>query len=334
MLSKENYAGVIDVTRLSEEEKQYLRYQIYSLRYDDPWISNKKVAKRLNRSISTVDRYAKEAEQNMVILGPEIRLRPTPERRAALLLLEDKYKAYDIFEGSPTISYQCIYQGGWDMVVTYKDPMDLTKIPGYKGKIANGLRGTVISPKVEYTSWRYGFEKMEKFMEQKKDIDKSRLQCVPCQPEWDEEEWTLYYYFKRNLRRNFNRIRKEHKISWRKYEDWKASLKKYCSINLLYLPEGYDAYRSVSLCLETDYEQYLVDLLSLLPTGTIFYKIGERLMATIYTPREDAECTYRIFRAISQLKGDGIVNDCLDGFAMWYWRRHLSSTDESRWFKC
>ena len=269
----------------------------------------------------------------MVILGPEIRLLPTPGRRAALLLLEDKYKSHDMLRGSPPVSYQCIYQGGWDMVVTYKAPMDLTKIPGYKGKIADGLRGTIISPKVEYTSWRRGFEKIEKFIKQKKDIDKSKLQCVTCQPEWDEEEWTLYYYFKRKLRRNFNRMRKEHKISWRKYEDWKATLKKYCSINITYLHEGYDAYMSVALCLETDYEQYLIDLLSLLPTGTIFYKIGERLMVTIYAPREDVECTYRIFRVISQLKGNGIVHDYLDGVAVWYWRRHLSRMDESRLFK-
>ncbi len=306
------------MSRLSEEEKQYLRYQIYSLRCEDPWISNKKAAKIVGHSIPTVNRYANEAERREIVPQPRIRLYPNPERRAALLLVEDKCRAYDELVDNAHVTYVCLYQGGWDILVSYEAPTDLTKITGYKEMLVEGSRGRIISPKAEYTTWTSSFSKMKDFLNQEKKREESPLGGRVCYPDWDEEEWELYYYFKNNLRRNFNKFRKKFRTSWRKYEDWKKNLRKYCSILSFFYPEGYAAYITTTFCIQTDYEKYILDLLSLLPCTSTYYRIGDHLIASIFTPRNDWS-QYKILDIMSRLKDDGIVSNYSDGFAMYHW---------------
>ncbi len=50
-------------------------------------------------------------------------------------------------------------------------------------------------------------------------------------------------------------------------------------------PEGYNAYNSVTLCFQTEYEKYLVDLFSLMSNSTYFYGIGTYLVITIFFPK-------------------------------------------------
>ena len=119
------------MARLSEEEIDYLKYQIYSRRYDDPWITNEKTAKLLHRSASTVERYAKKAEEKEVIWAPKPRLRCSPQRRIALLLFENKYQIFDEYQNYPGLDYICVFQGDWNIMATYDEPLDFSQFPGY-----------------------------------------------------------------------------------------------------------------------------------------------------------------------------------------------------------
>lgn len=305
------------MTRLSEEEKKYLKYQIYSFRYDDPWIPNNKVAKLLNRSISTINRCARHAEEGGIILNPSPKLKPHPQFKAALLSFENKYSAIDELKSCKEIRFICMYHGDWDFRVTYDGPIDFREIPGHRKTVADGVIGPGITPKVGYVSWEHCFESMEKFLEERK-IQKSAFDHQTRVPEWDAEDWKLYYYFLPDLRKSFNQLRKETLISWRKYQEWKKNMTTSCTITTAFYPEGYLEYHDMTLCFQTDYEKYIADLFSLLPTSPLLFGVGEYFLANIFIPK-DYEKLPRVYNIIHQLLDRGIISDYRDGYGVVAW---------------
>lgn len=310
------------MSKLSKEEIAYLKYQIYSYRYDEPWITNKKVAAIAGRSISTINRYAQQAEAKAVFWNPHPRLKPYSRKKVSLLLFENKYKAFNELKGYPGVDYLCVYQGDWNILVSYNGPIDFTQFSGYIRTVTEGVRGRVFAPKVSYTSWESSFNQMETFLKQREAIEKTNFACDPRDPNWDEEDWVLYYYFAYDLRRSFSKLRKKYLISWRKYQKWKETLTDYCTVVTCYFPGGLNIYNGITLRYQTDYEQYIVDLLSCLPVTPIFYKIGPYIMVTIYHPRI-YQPEFKIFEIISVLLDDGIIKDYMDGHGFIRWQREF-----------
>lgn len=304
------------MTRLSEEEIRYLQYQIYSSKYDDPWIPHKQIAKLVNHSISTVDRYARKAEEENVIPNPQLRLN-SPFKKAALLLFEDKLKAYNELQEYTDITYLSVYQGDWDITAVYDGFVDFSQVSGYKGKVTEGPMGRIFTQKAKYTSWNSCFTTMETLLEQGK-IGESTITSTSSYPDWNDDHWKMFNYFKPNLQKKFSHLRKEYPISWRCYEEWKESLRDYCTIITYYFPEGYHAYGSFTLCFKTDCEKYIVTLFSTLPTSSIFHKIGDYLVVHIFVPL-DYEQQMRIYDIVSRLLDKKIITDYMDGNRIVYW---------------
>ena len=305
------------MTRLSKEDIQYLKYQIYQVRYDDPWISTKKTAKLLNRSISTVNRYTKKAVKEGVFHPPQPRLKQYPGKEAALFLFENKYNIFSKLLDYPGMTYLCIYHGDWNIAALYDGPIDFSQFPGYIKAVVKGPVEKIFIPKVPYISWEKSFEKMEKILTQNP-TKTSAINCSTYNLDWDEEDWILYHYFKYDLKRSFNELRKKHVISWRKYQNWKKTLKEHCTILVDYYPRGYEAYNGVTICFRTKYEQYIVDLFSHLPTTPLFYKVGAYLLVNLYYPK-GCEKELRMFKVTSTLINEGIIEDYLDGYGICNW---------------
>ncbi|MBU6999569.1 MAG: hypothetical protein HXS51_02295 [Theionarchaea archaeon] len=305
------------MTRLSDEEIQYLTHQIYQLRYADPWVSNKKVAKLMNHSIASVNRYAHKAEETEVITSPKPRLKPSPKKRGTLLLFEDKYRILNECSDYDGLTFLSVYQGDWNILALYDKPTNFREFPGYIRTVGEGLLGQIFAPLVRSTTWEKAFHSIETLMEQGETRESSCLDVTPHYPQWDEEDWILYHYFYDDLRKNFSNLRKRSPISWRKYIEWKKTLREYCTILSCYYPRGYDIYNSITMCFHTHYEKYIVGLFSHLPTSPLFFKIGKYLLVDLRYPKDPAK-EFRMFRITSQLKELGIITDYHDGHGILY----------------
>lgn len=316
------------MTRLSEEEIRYLEYQIYSFKYDNPWVTNKQIAKWVNRSVSTVERYAKRAESESVIPNPQLRLN-SPFKKAALLLFEDKLKAYNELQKYSGVAHLSVYQGDWDITAIYNGFVDFSRVSGYKGKVMEGTMGRIFTQKVNYTSWKTCFATMEKILEQR-EISESTINCTSCYPDWNDDHWKIYNYFKSDLRKKFSHLRKTHPISWRCYEEWKKTLRDHCTVLAYYFPEGLQVYDYLTLCFRTKYEKYVVKLFSSLPTSSVFHKIGDYFVVNIFIPL-DEEQQMRIYDVISRLLNRKIITDYMDGNCVvhWYCRKEKPVQDSS-----
>ncbi len=305
------------MTRLSEEEIQYLKHQIYTFRYTDPWISNKKVAKLVSHPVTSVNKYAHKAEEEKVITPSLPRLKPSPEKKGALLLFEDKYRIFNECSDCPELTYLSVYQGDWNILALYDEPINFREFPGYIRTVGEGLLGQFFTPVVRNTTWEKSFQTIETLLEQRGTSKRSNLDVTPRYPEWDEEDWILYHYFYEDLRKNFSNLRKKFPISWRKYMEWKKTLREYCTILLCYYPRGHDLYNSITMCFRTHYEKYIVDLFSHLPTSSLFFKIGKYLLVDVRYPKDPAK-EFRMFKIMSHLKEEGIISDYHDGHGIFY----------------
>jgi hypothetical protein len=310
----------MNMRRLTEEEIKYLKYQIYRSRYDDPWISDTKVAQIVNHSVSTVNRYATQAVEEEVLLNPQLRLHSHPEKRGALLLFSNKQKAYDELKNHPGILYLCMYQGHWDIMAVYNGYVDFSAVSGFKGEVAEGPRGTTLTPQVEYTSWERCFKTIETSLEHERRIEESKFHYKPHLPDWDEEHWKIFNYFKFDVRRKINILRKETLISWRKYEEWKKMLRNHCTILSFYFPEGYHSYDCFTFCCKTASEKYVAELFSTLPTTSVFHKIGDNFLVDLFVPKGH-EFLRRISVVTSLLIEKGIIHEYLDGTVLTSWQR-------------
>ena len=310
------------MTRLSEEEKRYLKYQVYSFRYDDPWITNKKIAQSVDRPISTVIRYAEQARSERILSSPG--LWPNFHfRNAALLLFEDKWSAFNELREYAGVYYMSVFQGDWDIMIIHDNPIDFSQIPGYKGKILEGVRGRVFTQKVKYTSWEKSFVEIENLLEHKK-LEESCCRNSIEYEEWDVEDWKLFEYFRFNVRKKFSDLRKVYPISWRKYGEWKQNLVRYCTMLLFYFPEGRLSYDCLTLSFRTGYERFIVQLFSLLPATSVFYTIDNYLFANIFVPW-DSQPQMKVYDIISRLIKQNIVTNYMDGNRIVHWYYDVES---------
>lgn len=309
------------MNRLSEEEKRYLKYQIYTVRYDDPWIPDKKVAKILNRSISTIERYAKKAEEEGVIWNPTLGVY-RPDRAVALLKYNDKLKAFNDLQQFKNIDYICVCQGDWDITVVYNGQVDFSAICGYKQTIMQKHREVIFTLKVQHMTWETCFTRMDNFVREADTLEKSDIDCNPCYPPWDEEDWIMYYYFESNVRKKFSELRKKHPISWRKFEEWKKTLRTYSTFMMEYYPGGNNAYDSAFLCFKTDYGKKMVEFFSTMPTTCFYHKMGKHMMVGIFLPQDYRQQT-RFYELISNLIEKNVISEYMDGNSVVYFIREL-----------
>lgn len=94
---------------------------------------------------------------------------------------------------------------------------------------------------------------------------------------WDETDEIMYRYFKYDLRRPLTPIMKEQKISKEKIYKFLDRLPQTCTIATHFYPDTLSAYDPYLFVFETDYEDFIIDLFSELPTSVSFFKVSDRL---------------------------------------------------------
>ena len=104
--------------------------------------------------------------------------------------------------------------------------------------------------------------------------------------EWDKKDEILFRYFKYDLRKPMERIRKKHRISGRMGMNWLKKLPEYCTIITRFYPEKRSSYDPYFFIFETDYEDFIIELFSELPTSTLFFKVSDKLIVHAYIERK------------------------------------------------
>jgi len=196
---------------------------------------------------------------------------------------KDPLEQYLRFSEDERIVYHAVMDGFANLWVISKEEIDI------EGDILiSGPRSDYHVAFAPNHSWKTAVkimkEKVEKFDPDKYE-PKGIIQIHWDETiEWDEEDEILYRYFKYDLRKPVTPLKREYSIATRKFKDWLKKLPEYCTIITRYFPGKRSSYDSYIFVFETDYEDFVIDLFSELPTSSLFFKVSNKLILYAYVP--------------------------------------------------
>jgi hypothetical protein len=88
------------------------------------------------------------------------------------------------------------------------------------------------------------------------------------------------------LRKALTPLKREYLIATQKFKNWLKKLPECCNIMVRYYPEKRSSYDPYIFVFETDYEDFVIDLFSELPTSSTFFKVSDKLILYAYVERK------------------------------------------------
>lgn len=125
---------------------------------------------------------------------------------------------------------------------------------------------------------------------------------------------------------------KKYHISGEKTYTWLKNLPEYCTLFIRYFPERFSAYDPYLFMFETDYEDFIIDLFSELPTSPFFFKGSTKLFLFANIDRRLLRSTDNQISDITKLHiplliGDllerGIIRSEAHAISEYYWVKDL-----------
>ncbi len=260
--------------------------EIYELICGNPRVYVKTVAKKLRVSPDTASKRMKEAFDNIYVTNPQIRKRSYSNIREYVYFVkaEKPTRLYKKYIDNIGISYHAEMKGFADLwMISNKE----IQVEG--DVILQGLRSDYYQSFAPNHLW----DKARQLMQEKVgNFDPAEY--VPqgnIKTHWDETiEWSpeyenLYREFKYNFRSKISPIMRKHHISGEKTYKWIKNISDYCTVLTSYFPEKISSYDAYLFMVETDYEDFLIDLFSELPTTSSFFKVSNKLFMYVHAAR-------------------------------------------------
>jgi len=150
--------------------------------------------------------------------------------------------------------------------------------------------------------------------------------------EWSKEDELLFGELKYDLRKPLTPIIKKYGINTEKIEEWLKRLPETCNILTQYFPETISAYDPYIFSFKTDYEDFIIDLFSELPTSCLFFKVSDRLVLRAYMRRNLLRSVdqkpsninrLQVPLLIRSLVKKGIVQKKDHAIVNYYWRKNI-----------
>jgi len=250
--------------RTTKEEKKRQYYTIYGLLNENPRILPSAISKILRIRPKTARNRVHEAIDKGYMSKPNIRKRSYSNFKEYVYFVrcEDPLGLYLRYGEDGRIVYHAVMDGFANLWVISKEEIDI------EGDVLiSGLRSDYHVSIAPDHSWKTAIKIMEERIEEF-DPDKYEPRGIiqthwDETVEWDETDEILYGYFKYDLRKPLDPIRKEeYSITTKKFKDWLKKLPEYCTIITRYFPEKSSSYDSYIFVFETDYEDFIIDLFS------------------------------------------------------------------------
>jgi hypothetical protein len=150
--------------------------------------------------------------------------------------------------------------------------------------------------------------------------------------EWDEEDEILFREFKYNARKKLTPIMRNNLISSQKTYEFLDRLPECCTVFTRYFPESKSAYDPYLFMFETDYEDFLIDLFSQLPTSSFFFKVSDKLFVDTHVASSSVRKSGVDMSDISRLhipllaeylQNRGIIRSEAHSMIEYYWGKDL-----------
>jgi hypothetical protein len=307
--------------------------QIFELWHETPRISNKDMWEILGVMYRTLRERVTNAVDLGYIVGPQIRKKSFKNFPEHVCLADCMYpgEMYKKYAENKGVIYHAIMDGFATFLIISRKELNI------KGSLFSGLRTDYLMSFPPYRDWDESVVYMRNMIEQfnpdaytpKNYITNHWNKTV----EWPDEYETLYQEFKYNLRLPFDPIaRDKHNIYGRVAYEWLERLSEYCTVFTSYFPQTIKGYEPYVYLFETDYEDFIIDLFSQLPSTVWFFKVADKLLLYTWMDRGSMKNVEYRTREISKLHTLLVIEDLLKreivtneqhAFVQCYWRERL-----------
>ena len=257
---------------------------IYDTFWENPRCSDSVITTLLGARIAAA--RLKMAYESGYTVGPDIRKRSYENLKEYMYFIKsrDPELLYMKLREDPNIIYHAKAIGFCNMWIIAKKKIDI------KGEIIlEGHRSDYYTSYATDRTWETALkimqEKIETFRPETCSIHKIILTHFDDEIDWDFEDESLYRYFKYDLRKPFTPLAREG-LSKEKADEFFNNLPNTCTVATHYYPDSLPMYNYYLFMFETDYEDFIINLFSELSSSVSFFKVSNRLFASIHVPQQ------------------------------------------------
>jgi len=299
------------MTSSKKGRKEY--WNIFELLNREPRIYIKTIASKLKIDSNTASKWMKEAYEEGRIYGPNLRKRSHENFKEYIYFLNCKNQRKLFLEliEDERIVYHAVMTGIPNLWVISKEEIDFEDEVVVKGR-----RSDFHVSFPPNHSWDTAIRKMKKLVEdfnpedyEPKGIIKNHWGEVI---EWDAQDETLFRVFKYNARHKLSPIMREHHVPGKKIYEFLKRLPKCCSIITYYFPEPIKTLEPYLFIMETDYEDFIIELFSELPTSCHFFKVADKLILYVFLKKEFLKFTGTDTNAFDKLHLNILIMNLLE----------------------
>ena len=316
----------------SENLKKAYR-SIYELLYENARVSIATISKKIGTGPKTTSIWLKDAFDYGYVSRPQIRKRSYANFKQYMFFVDckDPLELYLQYIKDEQVVYHAVMKGFSNLWVTSLDKMIIEGNILVGGPVSD-MHVSFAPPHSWETAKRIMWEKVEKFNPEDYEPKGIIQTHWDEEMEWDDKDELLYQYFKYDLRKPLNPLIKEGYTKKKIYK-WLKKLPECCSILTKYYPQKRSGYDSYIFVFETDYEDFIIDLFSELPTSCVFFKVSDKLVLYAHTKRELEKKTYKmdlteipelyIPLLMRSLFKKGIVKNKANALVNFHWRKDI-----------
>ena len=304
----------------------------YELLCRSPRIPAKEASLSLGIEQKTASARLKEALNQHNIVGPEVRkmsLANFPEY-VYFVNCRNPDSLYRKYRKDENVIFHALMYGFANLWVISKEKMDI------EGDIiVEGLRSDYYVAFAPDHSWDDAVKIISKKIEEFNPEEYTPKGYIKTHfnktIEWTEKDEILYRYFKNDMRKPLAPVKREYHISRNEFREWLEKLPECCTITTYYYPGKLSEYESYLFLFETDYEDFIVELFSELPSSSRFFKVSDKLFLYAHVPKkyikdndldtEPSELTIPSLAA--ELFARGIIKRGLRGPIETYWAKDI-----------
>ncbi|MBU7028580.1 MAG: hypothetical protein HXS48_16720 [Theionarchaea archaeon] len=313
---------------LEDKERQYR--SIYEFFYEIPRIPINEIASRLQVTRHTAKNRLKELFGLGYASIPQIRMRSFANMLEYVYFLscENPVELFSEYQRIESVIYHATMYGSTNLWVVSKEELDFDC-----NVLVGGPRSDYHLSYAPNHSWDTAIKRMRKKVENFNPYDYSPERILETHwdetLEWDSEQERLFHVFNYDLRQPISTIQKKNLISWAKIDAWLKNLSEYCTIINAYYPERISSYDPHLFVFETDYEDFLINLFSELPTTSWFFRVSNKLFLYAHVKKEYSRVVdfqiditrLQIPELVTKLIKKGIVHSGFDAIVQCYWNK-------------
>jgi DNA-binding Lrp family transcriptional regulator len=299
---------VMSMGRLLYNIQREYYHSIYEEIYKNPTVTCNEIHQNTGISRNTVYKYLKNMYRYKFIRGPYLDMRPAPNYREYVYLMEfwDPMRVFDVLKEVPSIVYHAALAERWNILVISQQRIDFSLFEGFQSVVYQGVKGYMRTPQVENMRWEESFEEIQKLIRRFRPGTLSPKQELAPVLNWQKDEWRLFSVFQSNLRKKMTLLRKL-RIPYEKSVKWKENIMNHCTIHTEFYPEGYQKYSHCCFLISSDYKDVVREILSFFPATTRFIDLDDQMLAVVNV--RSSTNTKNLFLILYRLEKEGIIRE-------------------------